>query len=264
VGQLGLEAEPHWVDAHCHLQLFDEAPEAVLERAPHVDWLVAPGVDLASSEAGLELADRLESRVFAAVGIHPDHADQWSAEGDRILELIPRAIAVGETGLDFYRNRAARDVQINAFRTLLEAAVEYRKPAIIHCRDAFQEVYDTITAAGCADLAIMHCWSGGPKWARRFLDLGVMFSFAGPVLIGSDDMIRRGAAIIGPERSLIETDAPHLCPPRRADQQNEPATIGLVGAALAIEWHMTCADVALATSRNAYQCFLGERPGIRH
>lgn len=260
---MGSEPEQRWVDSHCHLQLLDEAPEAVLGRSPQVDWLVAPGSDLASSKAGLELADRLESRVFAAVGMHPDHANKWSAEGDRIIELIPRAIAVGEAGLDFYRNLAARDVQITAFRALLEAAVEYRKPAIIHCRDAFQEVYDTIAATGCADLAIMHCWSGGPHWARRFLDLGVMFSFAGPVLIGSDDMIRRGAAIVGPERSLVETDAPHLCAPRRSDQQNELATIGLVGAALAIEWHMTCADVAAITSRNAYQCFRGEGPGVR-
>jgi TatD DNase family protein len=262
VGSEPSEAQPLWVDSHCHLQLFDQAPELVLGRAPHVDWMVAPGLDLGSSRVGLGLADQFESRVFAAVGMHPDHADRWGAEGGRILELIPQAIAVGETGLDFYRNLAPRDVQMKAFRALLEAAVAYRKPVIVHCRDAFQEVYDLIIATGCADLVIMHCWSGGPKWARRFVDLGVMFSFAGPLLFGRDDMIRRGAGIVGPTRSLVETDAPHLCPPRRSDQHNEPASVGLVGAALAVEWQMTCAEVASITSRNAHRCFLGGRRHI--
>jgi TatD DNase family protein len=249
------------VDSHCHLQLFDEPAESVLARAPQVDWVVVPGVDLESSVNGLGLAERLESRVVAAVGLHPDHAQQWSVEGDRILELIPRAVAVGETGLDFYRSKAPRDTQISTFQALLAAAVACRKPVVIHCRDAFREVYDMIEATGSGDLAIMHCWSGGPHWARRFFDLGVMFSFAGPVLSGSDDMIRRGASVVGPERSLVETDAPHLCPPWVARQANEPATIGLVGEALGIVWQMDCDEVAAMTTRNAQRVFLGESPG---
>jgi TatD DNase family protein len=193
--------------------------------------------------------------------LHPDHAGKWHTEGDRILELIPQAVAVGETGLDFYRNLAPRDTQITAFRSLLAASVECRKPVIVHCRDAFREVYGIIEGTGCSDLVIMHCWSGGPHWARRFLDLGVMFSFAGPVLIGSDDMIRRGTAAVGPERALVETDAPHLCPPEKARQLNDPATIGLVGASLALVWNMTCDDVAAVTARNARRIFLAQHPG---
>ncbi len=246
-----------WVDSHCHLQLVDEAPDTMLERAPQVSWLVVPGVDATSSQAALALARRFAGRVFAAAGLHPDQAERWPEERNRIAELVPQAIAVGETGLDFYRNLAPRHVQLTAFRDLLDLAIEFDKPVIVHCRDAFREVHEIIQHTGTGERVIMHCWSGGPHWARRFLDLGVTFSFAGPVLFGTDDMIRRGAALVPPDRAMVETDAPHLCPSHHREKPNDPANIGLVGAALALVWQMTCDEVAAATTDTAVRLFHG-------
>ena len=246
--------DPTWVDSHCHLQLINEA-DAVLKRAPLISWMVVPGIDAASSQAALDLAERLAGRVFAAVGLHPDHADRWAEERERIAQIAPRAVAVGETGLDYYRNLAPRDMQLAAFRGLLEVATVLDKPVIVHCRDAFREVYEEIEKTGTGDRMIMHCWSGGPNWTRRFLDLGVTFSFAGPVLIGTDDMIKRGAALITPDRTMVETDAPHHCPSHDRKRANEPAGIGLVGAALALVWGMTCDQVAAATTATARRVF---------
>jgi TatD DNase family protein len=235
--------------------LVDEAPEMLLRKAPGVSWWVVPGVDAASSQASLALAERFVGRVFAAVGLHPDFADQWPEQQSRIAGLVPRAIAVGETGLDFFRNRAPRHQQLIAFRGLLDLAVEFDKPVIVHCRDAFSEVHQAIEQTGTGERAIMHCWSGGPRWARRFLDLGVTFSFAGPVMIGTDDMIRRGAAFVDPDRAMVETDAPHLCPSGDRNRANDPADLGLVGAALALVWQTTCDEVSEATSATAWRVF---------
>ena len=246
-----------WVDSHCHLQLIDEEPETVLQRAPQVSWLVVPGVDGASSRAAVALAERFPGRVFAAVGLHPNHADRWSDELDRIVELVPQAIAVGETGLDFYRNLSARRNQLVAFRALLGAAVDYDKPVIVHCRDAFSEAHDVIEQTETGDRVIMHCWSGGPHWTRRFLELGVTFSFTDRVITGTDDMIRRGAALITPDRAMVETDAPHLCPSDDRENASEPADIGLVGASLSLIWKMTCDEVAEATTSTARRVFRG-------
>lgn len=246
---------PGWVDSHCHLQLIDEEPETVLERAPQVSWLVVPGVDGASSRAAVALAERSTGRVFAAVGLHPDHADRWSDELDRILELVPQAIAVGETGLDFYRSLSARHNQLVAFRALLGAAVDHDKPVIVHCRDAFREVHEAIEQTETGDRVIMHCWSGGPHWTRRFLELGVTFSFADRIITGTDDMVRRGAALVTPDRAMVETDAPHHCLPDGLRNTNEPADIGLVGASLSLVWKMTCDEVAEATTSTARRVF---------
>jgi TatD DNase family protein len=203
----------------------------------------------------LELASLLKGRVFAAVGLHPDFAVRWSEEQNQIAEMVPDATAVGEAGLDFYRNRSPRIRQLEAFRGLLELAVAFDKPIIVHCRDAFAEVHQILEQTGAGERAIMHCWTGGPHWARRFLELGVNFSFAGPVMIGTDDMIRRGAALVNPDRAMVETDAPHLCPSGSQQTSNDPADLGLVGAALALVWQTTCDEVSEATSKTARRVF---------
>ena len=247
---------PAWVDSHCHLQLVPEESDVVLRRVPHVSWLVVPGLDAATSQAAVDLAEKHPGRVLAAVGLHPDNADRWPEERDRIAELIPRAIAVGETGLDFYRNLSPRRTQIQAFLDLLSMAVEFGKPVIVHCRDAFDQVHQVIEQTGTGERVIMHCWSGGPHWAGRFLDLGVTFSFACPAIVGIDDMIRRGAALMPPGRAMLETDAPHLCSSKDPKKACDPSEIGLVGAALALVWHMTCDEVAERTTATARRVFL--------
>jgi TatD DNase family protein len=244
-----------WVDTHCHLQLDEREPEALLARATAVDWIVVPGVDLASSVAAIELAARHPDRVVASAGLHPHDAESWPDQGPAIAGLAPEVAAIGETGLDFYRNLSPRELQVAAFRAQIELALEQRKPIIVHCRDAFADVHAIIHETGVGPQTVLHCWTGGPKWTRRFLELGVTFSFAGPVAFETGETVRLGAAEVPPERALVETDTPYLAPPPHRGEPNEPAWVALVGVALAGVWGLAVDEVAAVTSSNAERVF---------
>jgi TatD DNase family protein len=242
-----------WIDPHCHLQLADADPMELLTRAPAVDWVVVPGIDLETSRQALALADG--RRVLATVGVHPHEASKWEAERDEIVDLAPRGVGIGEIGLDYYRDLSPREVQRAAFREQLELAAQLDLPAVVHCRDAFADVFELVEATSIADRVVLHCWTGGPRWTKRFLDLGVMFSFAGPVAFETGDTVRRGAELVPPERATVETDTPYLSPPPFRNEPNEPARVALVGAALAGVWGMSPDDVARTTSAAATRIY---------
>lgn len=244
-----------WVDTHCHLQLDGRDARSLLDRAADVDWVVAPGVDAASSRASLELALQLPGRVLATAGLHPHDASRWPDEEEEIVGLAPGVSAIGETGLDFYRDLSPRHAQEEAFRGQIELAKELGKPVIVHCRDAFDRVHAILEETAAGPKAVLHCWTGGRKWTRRFLDLGVTFSFAGPLAFETGETIRLGAEIIPPDRALVETDTPYLTPPPHRGQPNEPAWVTLVGEALARVWGLAPAEVAGVTSQNAARVF---------
>jgi len=244
-----------WVDTHCHLQLDGRPPGELLDRAPHVSWLVAPGVDAVSSRASLALADEFGDRVVATAGLHPHDASSWPEQRTEIESLASRAGAIGETGLDFYRDLSPRDVQEASLRDHIELAEDLDKPLIVHCRDAFSDVHRILSETGAGGRTVLHCWTGGRRWALRFLDLGVTFSFAGPLAFETGETIRRGAEVIPPERVLVETDTPYLAPPPHRGEPNEPAWVALVGEALARVWDAELDDVASITSENAAKVF---------
>lgn len=244
-----------WVDTHCHLQLDGRPPTELLARADQVDWLVVPGVDLVSSEAASHLADGYPGRIRWSAGLHPHDAEQWPNVRDRIRRLMNDAAAVGETGLDYYRNLAPPVTQRVAFGEHIEVAAELAKPLIVHCRDAFADVHAMLTEAKLGEKAVLHCWTGGPRWTKRFRDLGVTFSFAGPVAFETGETVRLGAAEAPPERTLVETDTPYLAPPPHRREQNEPAWVSLVGAALADVWGLDPEEVAELTSAHAARIF---------
>ncbi len=244
-----------WVDTHCHLQLDSREPSLLLDRAVDVDWVVAPGVDAASSWASLALAHEFPDRVLPTAGLHPHDAAAWPAQREIIEEIAPLVAAIGETGLDFYRDRSPRDVQEASFRDQIAMAMDQGKPVIVHCRDAFSRVHDVIEETGVGSRAVLHSWTGGTRWTKRFLDLGVTFSFSGIVAFDTGDTLRLGAALVPPQRALVETDTPYLAPPPHRGEQNEPAWVGLVGQALADVWGMGLAEVAAITSANASRVF---------
>jgi TatD DNase family protein len=244
-----------WVDTHCHLQLDARAPESLLERADRVDWVVAPGVDLASSIASVDLAHRYPGRVLATAGLHPHEAEQWSSQEPGITELAREVAAIGETGLDYYRDLAPRPAQIDSFRAQIDLARSVDRPIIVHCRDAFRDVFEILEETAYGAHTVLHCWTGGPKWTRRFLELGVGFSFAGPVAFETGHTVRLGAELVPPERALVETDTPYLAPPPHRGEANEPAWVALVGEALGRVWGLDADAVAEATSLNAAKVF---------
>lgn len=250
-----------WVDTHCHLQLDGRSPVELMERATSVDWMVVPGIDAASSVSASELAAAHPDRLLASAGLHPHDAERLDEEWETIVELSAGACAIGETGLDYYRDLSPRDVQRAAFTRQIELAVALGKPLIVHCRDAFADVHRLVDQFGVGPSTVLHCWTGGPKWTRRFVDLGVTFSFAGPVAFETGDTVRRGAAMAPPQRTMVETDTPYLAPPPHRAEQNEPEWVALVGSALADVWGLDPPEVMALTSRRAAEVF-GRPPGL--
>jgi TatD DNase family protein len=158
--------------------------------------------------------------------------------------------------LDYYRNLSPAEEQRQAFRDQLQLAVDLAKPIIVHCRDAFSDVYDDIDASG-HDRVVLHCWTGGPKWTKRFAGLGVTFSFAGPITFQGGDTVRLAAAAAPHERVMVETDTPFLTPPPDRSAANEPANVVRVGEALAQVWELPADEVAAMTSAEADRVFRG-------
>lgn len=244
-----------WVDTHCHLQLDERDPGDLLQRADDVGWLVSPGVDAESSAASLRLAERYPGRVLPTAGLHPHDAALWPEQHESIERMAPEVVAIGETGLDFYRDLSPRESQERSFRAQIELAESFEIPVIVHCRDAFSKVHEILEETGAGPRALLHSWTGGTRWTKRFLDLGVTFSFSGPLAFETGETIRLGAELVPPERAVVETDTPYLAPPPHRGEPNEPAWVALVGGALAEVWGMPVDEVATVTTTNATRVF---------
>lgn len=245
-----------WVDTHCHLQLSSDQPAAMLARAKKagVGWVVVPGVDAATSAAAAALSESHEGVRWTA-GLHPHEASRWPSQEAAIRELAVGASAIGECGLDFYRNLSSASDQVAALHAQLDLATELDKPVVVHCRDAFAELHEILEAEAAGPRTVLHCWTGGPRWTKRFRDLDVTFSFAGPVAFETGDTVRRGAAEVPPERTMVETDTPYLSPPPHRHESNEPSRVPLIGAALGEVWALAVDEVARLSTATAMRVF---------
>jgi TatD DNase family protein len=252
-----------WVDAHCHLDsVGDGDPEAVeaaigRARSAGVGTMVTIGTDLPTSRAAVRIAGAHDG-VWAAVGVHPHDAS--TLDGAALEELMslasgPRVVAVGEIGLDFYRDLSPRDAQRDAFRRQLAAARDLDRAVVIHMRDSHEEVFGILGESGPPERLVFHCFSGGPDDARRALDLGGYVSFAGNVSYKNAGSLREAAASVPLDRLLVETDSPYLAPVPYRGKPNEPRFVPAVGAALAAAVGRPVEEIAAATRANAALVF---------
>lgn len=248
---------PSWVDTHGHLFLIKDDPGAVLERAidAGVDWVLCPGVDVETSIQSRDLASRFPDRVQWSAGLHPHDATAWPDVADRIAELALDAVAIGECGLDWYRNLSPREDQMLAFGGQLDLAEELDKPIIVHCRDAFKDVYNLLEVADLGERAVLHCWTGGSKWTKRFNELGVTFSVAGPLTYTTGETLQHAARFLPRDRTMVETDSPYLTPEPLRGKPNEPAFVTNTGSMLAEIWGVEPDGVARLTSATAARVF---------
>lgn len=244
-------------DTHCHLGLdgaADPAAEHARAAAAGVTRLMVVGVDAASSTRARDLA-RLSGVAWSA-GLHPNDSSRLAAEWATLERLArdPRCAAIGETGLDCYRDRTPLDQQEVSLRRHLALARELDLPVIFHCRDAFAPLFAVLHDEPAVK-GVMHCFSGGIDEARIALDLGLHLSFAGPLTYPKNDALRAVAAWAPADRILVETDAPFLPPQTWRGKRNEPAFVVQTVQALADARGTTLAAAADTTFANAVALF---------
>jgi TatD DNase family protein len=275
------------VDTHTHLDFpeFDDDRERVIERAANagVGAIVNVGTDLASSQAAVALAEAYP-QIYAAVGVHPHDAKTMTGEvleELRVLAGRPRVVAIGEIGLDFYRDLSPRDQQRQVFEQQLALASEVGKPVIIHDREAHAEVMAILRHWACPEhfdcaqcklhrrieghhqpsaishrpIGVMHCFSGDLTMAQKALELGFYISIAGPVTFDNARRLRELVRQLPLEKLLVETDCPYLTPHPHRGKRNEPAYVKFVAQEIARVKELSLEEVACITSDNAQALF---------
>jgi TatD DNase family protein len=255
---------PGLADTHCHLDLpdFDGDRGAVMERARRAGLvrILVPGLDLAGSRRAAELA-RSDPLLRFAPGVHPHESAGFNARVLDELRALARArgaVAIGEIGLDYYRNLAPRAVQQEAFRAQLGLARELGLPAIVHIRDAEGDALAILSEAGSGLRGVLHAFSGNPTLAERMPGMGFYFGIAGPLTYPGASHLREIFRALPRDRILLETDAPFLPPEGNRGKRNEPALVLAVARKAAGECGMDAAELVQTARRNADNLFAWE------
>ncbi len=259
---------PTLSDTHCHLMLavFDADRDEVLARAQAegVDRILMPGIDLETSRRGVELASTHEC-LFAAVGIHPHEASSWSEQAAwELSELAqaPKVVAIGETGLDFYRMLAPREQQEAALQGQLEIAAEVGLPVVLHQRDSMDRLLEMVEAWASSQparrserMGVFHAFGGTVEQGRRAIESGFFVGFGGQITYPNASVRRESAASLPLERILIETDAPYLAPQAHRGERNEPGFVRHVAEQLGTTLGIDYTSVTVHTYDNAAELF---------
>ena len=249
------------IDTHAHLEMsdFDEDRDDVIERAieSSVHAIIAVGISLEDSEAALALAQQYDA-VYATVGVHPHDAqgiDDATYDGLRRLAQHEKVVAYGEIGLDFYRDRSPRDIQIRRFEEQLNLAAELDLPVVIHSRDAHRETYEMLRRQRGRLRGVLHCFSGDYTMATRYIDLGYYLSIPGTITFPKAEALVEVVQKVPLDSLLIETDSPYLTPVPNRGKRNEPANVAYVAQKISEIRGLTLEAVGRATTDNAVDLF---------
>ncbi len=249
---------PEFFDTHFHLDADDDLTELVEAAAPAgVTRMLAAGAAVGKTAQLLERVEPLP-QVFAAAGIHPHEAAAFDGDLVRFREwtLHPKVKAVGEIGLDYHYDHSPREQQQEVFRRFLELAVQEDLPAIVHIREAYDDALALLREVlGGNHPFVVHCFSGTPAWAERFLELGAMISFTGLITFKKADDIRAALRVVPVERLMFETDSPYLAPVPHRGRRNQPAYVRHVVERAAMELGAALDELAAATTANARAFF---------
>lgn len=251
-------------DSHAHLNNPDFANDLEEVAARLSGFLVLnASYNLESSEKAIAMAGQYPG-MYASAGIHPHDADGIAEADWAKLEKLarhPKVVAIGETGLDYFRHRSTEKAQKAALVRHLAIARAVKKPVIIHCRDAFGDILPFLKeGVDPSEGGVLHCFSEGPAEARAGVALGLHVSFAGNITYPKAQNLRDAARVVPSERLLIETDCPYLAPQAHRGKRNEPAYLPEVVKTVAAERGVTVEDVARVTYANFERLFLGKKP----
>ncbi|MDI6740754.1 MAG: YchF/TatD family DNA exonuclease [Candidatus Edwardsbacteria bacterium] len=255
------------IDTHAHLTMKDFASDRaeVIARAldAGVKFIINAGYDLPSSAAGVELTEKYDC-CYAAVGVHPHDARQLDRAALCELEELsknPKVVALGEMGLDYYRNRSPRQAQIEAFKSQIEIAKRRSLPLIVHDRDAHADTMDILKASGAKNV-VLHCFPGDAAMAAEARQRGYLISAGGPVTFKNSRNLPEALKAASLESLMLETDCPYLAPEPHRGKRNEPLYLNLIANRIAeILSPLTFGDVCRVTTHNAERFFgIGEIP----
>ena len=250
-----------FVDSHCHLdfpELAADLPQLLAAMREHgVTHALCIGVDLPAWPNVVALA-RAHANLYATVGVHPDYTDtpEPTVAGLVALAATPKVVAIGETGLDYYRLQGDLAWQRERFRTHIRAARETGKPLVIHTRAAAEDTLAIMRDERAAEAGgVMHCFTESWDVARAALDLGFHISFSGIVTFRNAVELKDVARRVPLDRMLIETDSPYLAPVPHRGKRNQPAWVRHVGEEIARLRGIATEAVAAATSANFFRLF---------
>lgn len=254
------------VDSHCHLDfpgLAEQVPEILARMAENgVGHALCVAVDLENFPKVLALAES-DPRLFASVGLHPDYTDCREPSSDDLVRLAghPRVVAIGETGLDYYRLTGDLEWQRERFRRHIRAAVECGKPLIIHTRAAAEDTLRIMEEERAGRVGgVMHCFTETAEVAKRALAMGFHISFSGIVTFKNALDLKEVARLVPLERLLVETDAPYLAPVPHRGRTNEPAYVRHVAEEIARLRGISLDEVIQATTTNFFSLFSAAHP----
>lgn len=250
-----------FIDSHCHLDFPELAPNlpAMLSHMAdnQVTHALCVSVDLPDFPKVLALAEQ-HSNLFASVGVHPDYQDTPEPTVEQLVRLAdhPRIVAIGETGLDYFRLKGDLEWQRERFRTHIRAARESGRPLIIHTREAAEDTLRIMREEGAQTAGgVMHCFTESWEVAQQAMDLGFHISFSGIVTFKKALALKEVAQKVPLERMLIETDSPYLAPTPFRGKQNEPALVKYVAEEIARLRADSIENIGHATSRNFFKLF---------
>lgn len=249
-------------DSHTHLDSkeFDEDREGCVDRALKAGvrriLTIGTGEGLAGTQRAIALAERYPF-VWASAGVHPhDAAHEIDREVFERLANHPKVVAIGETGLDFYRDWSPKDKQYEKFELQIELAKKVKKPLIIHSRNAGEECLSLLTERGAAAVGgVFHCFAENAIFAERAWKIGFYVSFPGLLTFKKADEVRAICAAIPIERILIETDAPYMAPEPHRGKRCEPAFVAETAKRLATVKGLSVEEVAEITTANTLKLF---------
>lgn len=270
--------------AHVNFKAFkDDADEVIKRSLEENTWMILVGSDYKTSKRALELANKYDKGVYAAIGLHPIHTRESEAEGEDYrfkthseefvydiyekLAKFQKVVAIGEIGLDYYHinNKEAqwaKKKQKEIFLRQLELARKLDLPAIIHCRQAHDDTFAILKEfrkenrelfPQNTSWGVMHCFSGDEDWAWKYFSLGLIISFTGLITFSRewDDLIRK----LPPDKFMIETDCPYMTPEPFRGRRNEPVLVKYVAKRIAEIKNLTTERIGEITARNARELF---------
>ncbi len=255
--------KPVLIDTHAHIYGREYSADFadMLERATDagISEIIVVGADIESSRAACELAAARE-RIYCSVGIHPHDASRVSEKCYETIRLQatenPKVVAIGEIGLDFFRDHSPRDIQESVFREFIRMARRLSLPIIVHDRDAHDLILRVLREENAAETGgVLHCFSGDLRMARECVEMGFYISIPGTVTFPNNETLREVVRGIRTENLLLETDSPYLSPIPYRGKRNEPANVRIVAEKVAELKGLSLEDVCRITSLNARRLF---------